>query len=515
MRIGLTPAKRPRRIIATSAILAGVQLLGGGANYLLQRLIATRFGASAESDAYFVVIGSQVLLSQMFAGILTFAMLPRLVRIRQGSGERVSWELALVMWSRAVLGIATFSLLLAVSGPVAIKVLAPGFPPETTELAAKLLRFSLFGFICYASALVLGVLLQSYERFLSTAMAHVLPIVGGVVAVLLVPTQEALYAALAGFGLGAVAALFIQLHNCRAIAGSRRLRFTLTHPEMHRTGGSLLPVSIAFLCSFAFPIIQRMWASGLPEGSVSSLAYATLLVALPTALVVAPLTAILLPRYSALFASDATDALAHLFKQTVVVMVLVGAAFGAAFVALSEEIVTLLLKGGSFGERDVARTAGVVAALGAGIFAVALSSVLGQIFCAAGKVRVFAMVWLVTIAVGLLLDALLAKPLGVEGLGLVYSASYLVQMVLLLRAVGSRLLALDVGWVNRLLARAGVGATIAVVCARLAAGAVQEYGSLAAVSAGGGALAVIFASLLLAMRGEEIAIVRSLVRKRV
>src|SRR5205823_6611957 len=122
--------------------------------------------------------------------------------------------------------------------------------------------------------------------------------------------------------------------------------------------------------------------------------------------------------------------------------------------------------------------------LGVGIVPVALSSVLGEMYCEAGRARVFAAAWLATLAIAGALDIFLASPLGVGGLGLVITVAYSFQMLLLLSLLTRQLDGLAIPGTGVLLVRAAVSAVLAGYAASLAYETVEMHGAALALAAG-------------------------------
>lgn len=419
---------KPRRLMQAMLSITLFIVLRGAVSFLLQVAIAARFGASVETDIYFVVIGLVLFLSEFMMAVLTFAVLPFLVRLRGEAGEDVAWQFGLAIVSSGSAILLSASLLLFLAAPVIIHLLAPGFSLEASQLAVALLRLCAVGFLLYALALLLGFVLQSYELFTSTTIVPMLPALFSILAIAALPRSWGVYNLVAGFLAGTAAALILQLWFWNRLRGSRSIKLQLAHPDLRQVRKLILPVAVTYLCSSLLPIIQRMWASGMAEGNVSAFGYASQIIAIPTAVLIMPMATILLPRFSASIQHGNFASVSKIVYETLVVVIITCTLAGALIAGLAAPLVSLLLERGSFTSADVALTASALRYLSIGLFGVAGSNILGRTFYAGGKVGQPLVAWLATCVFLALLDPLLARSLQVAGLALAYSLAYILNL---------------------------------------------------------------------------------------
>lgn len=412
-------------------------VLRGAVSFLLQVAIAARFGASVETDVYFVVIGLVLFLAEFMMAVLTFSVLPFLVRLRGEAGEDVAWQFGLVIVSIGSAILLSATLLVFLAAPVVIHLLAPGFSPGASQLAVALLRLCAVGFLLYALALLLGFVLQSYELFTSTTIVPMLPALFSIFAIASLPRSWGVYNLVVGFIAGTVGALILQLWFWNRLRGSRSIKLQFAHPDLRQVRKLILPVALTYLCSSLLPIIQRMWASGMAEGNVSAFGYASQIIAIPTAILIVPMATILLPRFSASIHNGNFASISRIAHETLVVAFLACTLAGALIAGMADPLVSLLLERGSFTSADVALTASALRYLSIGLFGVAGSNILCRTFYAGGKVGQPLVAWLATCVFLVLLDPLLAGSLQVAGLALAYSLAYILNagiLFVLLRA---------------------------------------------------------------------------------
>ncbi len=500
------------RLRATVAV-AGFIAIRGVVNFALQVAIAAEFGAGSETDSYFVVVGSSLLMVDVVIGVLTFAVLPALVRLRESQGEQSALllESTGLLLCGAILVVA--GVVLFLGAPLAIALLAPGFSPATSDFAVELLRFTLPGMLLYTFALLLGLGLQIRGRFKTTAFTPVLPLVGSLVPLLLSDAVDLTHV-MVGFAVGAALALVSQAIFWRRSTQGHGRRVDLRDRHMLELARPIGPIAVAFGASVLLPIALRLSASDLRPGSVAALGFAGQVVAIPIALLTTPVGTVILPRLAELMHEGSLRGGSRLLGEALLVVTLVSSLAGALILGLAEPTVDLLYGRGSFTDRAVTLTAGATTWLGAGLAAVSASSLLGRALAAAGQVKRFAVVWLLTLAffAG---GWLLLRPSDVAGLAALYSGAYAFQaaaLFMLARAYGAAMgLRRAAGVLLRLLFSGAVAGVVSRSVFGFADGVAAGFLELM-IALGLAALAgtAAFLATTLAMRGTEASTLRRL-----
>ncbi|MFN8536651.1 MAG: lipid II flippase MurJ [Thermomicrobiales bacterium] len=503
--------------------IALFSLLRGAIGFGVQIAIAARYGAHAESDIYFLVTGLILFLSELVIGVVTFALIPLLIRVRVDRGTDAGWALASSVLT--LVGTAILLIALAIfgfAGPL-VRLLAPGFTPSTATDATLLVRVGALGFACYTLALLLGALLQAHERYASTALVPTLPPLLTLLAVATLPNAGGEASLIVGFTAGTALGLLVQLAQLRRLPGVGLLRPRFAHPLLAQIVGLVAPMALAYSCSVLLTTLLRMRASHLGEGSIAALGFAQTIVAIPTALLITPLGTVLLTRFSLEMKPGQLGSIAGMVRETTVALVLVAGLASALFAGLAEPLVALLLQRGSFTPGDVASTASALRFLGLGLFAVTASSTLGRVLCVAGQIRRFAATWVAALTgFGLLLllnGAFQRQTLPV--LAGTFSLTYGLHSALLLLVLLRDLPNIRLGGATRFLARLLLAIVATAKLSELAFRATQQaalpggntIALLAGLAAGLLVGSAAFSCGLALMRGTEVAIVAAVARR--
>ncbi|MBM3315572.1 hypothetical protein FJY71_07015, partial [candidate division WOR-3 bacterium] len=233
----------------------------------------------------------------------------------------------------------------------------------------------------------------------------------------------------AGWTLGHVAALAVVL--LPLVRAGRRL---LTRLSDAGTGRFLRLAAPAMLLAAVQPLniaIGRAFASSLPAGSIAMLGYADRLFMLPTYILLASLTPVLLTKSSELSAAGRTVELRRHFSRLLAVLALTLIPVTLALVPLSEPLVRLIYQRGAFTAAAAQATARALACFGLGLFPAAAAGVLAVAFRGRKDMATPLAAMLCGTAANAGAALLLVGPMGIAGLALAVSAGQTVVALVL------------------------------------------------------------------------------------
>src|SRR5262245_13155572 len=295
------------RILATVSSLTMVSRVLG---YVRDFFIARVFGAGLLTDAFFVAFKIPNLLRRLFAeGAFSQAFVPILAEHKNRGGDTkslidaISTVLLLALVIAAALGMA--------AAPLIVYLTAPGFAgePEKFALTVSLLRIT-FPYIVFISlvALAAGVL-NTWNRFAVPAITPALLNVAFIVGAAFFaghfdpPVLALAWAVFAG----GVLQLAFQVPFLLRLGLLPRWRLDFSHPGVQRVLKLMAPAVFGVSVAQISLLINTIFASFLPTGSVSWLYYADRLMELPAGMLGVALGTILLPSLSKYHADSNRD----------------------------------------------------------------------------------------------------------------------------------------------------------------------------------------------------------------
>lgn len=480
------PAVEPVRRLRVTAGMIGLAGFSSLLGLVRDQSIARFFGTSAQTDAFLVAwTVPEAVGPLLMDGALILLLVPVFARALAGSGSiQPAVRSTLATFCVALLGLTA---LVAGAAPVLVHGFAPGLADPA--LAVRCLRVTASTVLTLGLAGYLIAALRTTGQYLVTAMSYVGFNVGILALVFGLHRSAAVYSAALGVGLGGALTVVVQLGPFLRRTSLRGLR--LLPPAAVRVAlAGILPVATYMVARHAQIFVERYYGSELRPGAISALNYAEKIGQIPmqAATMLAAVSFPLLARQAA--AGRAGEVRRGSERELRMAMYVIAPAVGL-FVALSPQVVELLFRHGAFGGREVAVTAAALRAYSLGLP--------GQTLVVVGAVCLTSLApsgggpgrWSLARAAGLglaitvLADVSLVRPLGITGLALGNSAGITVTAVVIVVALRRRLPGFDtgglVGCAVRCAAAVAVGTAAGLASGRLPlpAGAAVPLGGLA------------------------------------
>ncbi len=259
-----------RDVSASKSVLVLAGGMGAAAVFglLFQALLSNYFGAGAETDAFFMSVSIFAFLSKfMMLGALKSIALP-VYQQKDSDGAGLGGLLRLVL-----LSLSAATVLLVLLAPLLVRMLAPGFDADATELTVRLLRIRLPALALTAVITVGLVGLEAHGRFgLSVSASKVVPALAAFLGLLWATDRFGIEGA-AWVGLGAAAAgfAFLMVRWPSLFKGS--VRDAWRDPDIRGIGRRWLKFSWSTAATTAGEWAFRIGASLLPMGLFSAILY--------------------------------------------------------------------------------------------------------------------------------------------------------------------------------------------------------------------------------------------------
>jgi len=372
-----------RALLTVSSLTTVSRILG----YARDFFIARAFGAGLYTDAFFVAFRIPNLLRRLFAeGAFSQAFVPILAEHKNREGidatraliDRVATLLFLALVATAALGVALAPLIAWLS--------APGFAADPGKLAVteRMLRIT-FPYIAFISlvALASGVL-NTWNRFSVPALTPAFLNVSFIVGAAFFARDfdpPAMVLAWAVFFGGALQLAF-QVPFLVRLGLFPRWRLDFSHPGVRRILALMLPAAFGVSVSQISLLINTIFASFLPSGSVSWLYYADRLMEFPAGVLGVAVGTVLLPSLSKYHADADHAEYAKLLDWGLRITVLLAVPAAAALAVLALPLAATLFKYGRFTAADVWMTQDALVAYSIGLVGMILVKILAPGFYA-------------------------------------------------------------------------------------------------------------------------------------
>lgn len=412
--------------------------------FIRDMVVARAFGASAIADAFYVAFRIPNLFRELLAeGTMSAAFVPVFTELLTRRDRDAAWRLASRIFTLLLLAAVVVTCIGVLAAPLIVQLIAPGFDRTGSqhELTVLLTRI-MFPYLIFMSlsALAMG-MLNSLRSFSAPAMAPLsfnLMIIG--CALWLAPHMETPALGLAiGVLLGGFAQFAVQIP---ALIGQRMVpipRWQPNHPAVRKVGALIIPVIFGLSVTQVNLLVNTLLASYLDEGSVSYLYYGMRLIHFPLGIFGVALATAILPSLSALAARGDLAGVANGVRDglRLILYVMIPAMIG--LMALRIPMVSLLFERGAFDSTATAGVAGAVLAYASGLWAFATVRIAASTFYAMQDTATPVRIAAIAMAVNLVLNLALMGPLAHMGLALATALAAMVNVGLLLWALGKRL----------------------------------------------------------------------------
>ncbi|MGI6004571.1 MAG: murein biosynthesis integral membrane protein MurJ [Christensenellales bacterium] len=482
--------------------------------FLRDMILAARFGATPESDAYFMAYSMVTILAQIILVCVSSTFVPIYSKILlQRGSEAADRYTSNILSVFLVISVFFSSLALIFAGPL-ISLFAPGFEGSTYDMTLKLFRIMVPSLVFSAISALYSALLNARSRFVPAQLV-------GFPLSLFVILAALLFSSAYGItviALATLVAMFFQIVvQYPFVRDIHHPRFKLRWKNRYVKQTFLLagPAFISVLVNEINQLIDRSLASGLPEGSLTALNYGYKLLTLVHGVIIVAITTILFSRLSQYAARGDQVNLAKTVRSSNEIISLIVMPIIAISLVMGADIIRIVYQRGTFGAEAAEMTRNAFIFYIIGVLPLGMRDVLSRAFYSLQNTRIPMIHGAIGVAVNIGLNLLLIGPLGLKGLALATSAAFFVTMALLFFSLRRRLKHLGlVGMAGQLLLIA-VASAACGGAAYLVSSLMASSGAFIRLACSSLAGLIVYALLVLFMRVDAVREgIRLLLRER-
>lgn len=430
--------RRSESIAKASFVILTVTFTSRILGFVREILIAQFYGAKAVTDSFLVASVLPTTIAGLIGGALTTVFIPVFIEVREKNGEESAWEGA-----RAVLGVSLVYLLAMLSvsyivAPFFIRAIAPGFTEERLQLAIS------FSSIMLPSLLFSGVLglltgiFNSYRLFTIPTLAGLLYNVCLISFLLFAKNYP-----LVSLGLGSLVAIAVQVVVLAIVASKNwpgwGVSFSFSHPMLKRIWKLMVPIFIGTGIGYLNLIVDRIFASILPEGTIAALNFAVRIKEIPLGLFAFALSQAVYPVTSSHIALGKIDEFKDLFAKSLETLWLFMVPSTMGLLILSEETVRFLFERGAFTTQATTVTSQALFFYSLGLFTRASIHLTGGAFYSFQDTKTPVKVGIAGLALNIFLNSVLVRSMAHRGLALATSISSIFMFTVLIEILRRRM----------------------------------------------------------------------------
>jgi putative peptidoglycan lipid II flippase len=494
-------------------------------------MFAAWFGTGMAADAFNVAFLIPNLLRRVVGeGATQSAVVPIYADTlaHEGSEEAGRFARRLTAVSLVVLvAVAVVGVLLA--SPI-VRLYALGWrdQPEKLALTIRLTRI-LFPFVVFAGlTAVVSSYLNTHQRFTLPALAPaVLNVCFVACALGLAPVfgprpEDRIYGFTVGALVGGLLMWLMLVPQLRSVGASGIGPVDFKDRRIRLVGKLLVPGFFGLAVTQVNMFVDTLLATLLPEGSVTALRLANRLMLLPLGIFGVAVASASLPTLSGMAARKDYGAVArtYAFSLRLILFTLIPATVG--LIVLRTPIVRVIYERGAFtADRSTPLTAGVLLYYSLGLFAYGTVKGSNQVFFALKDTRTPVIVGAVAMVMNVVLNLILMRSMGVNGLALATSISAAANVGILMGLIHRRLGTLDAGPLFDGLWRIVAAAAVMGVCCHAVAWGLARrlphgvlWAQVATVGVAVGVGLAVYLAVARALRVEALGVVGEMLRSR-
>ena len=435
-----------RRIVKNLIDLATGTFISRVFGFLRELVTAAFYGTNHAMDLFVIAFTIPAFFRQVLGeDVVERAFMPPFKRLISQKKYAAGWQLLSSCLNIMIFVLIVLMVLLYLVAPIIVKLIAPGLASEFFPQAVTMTYWILpFMFIIGLAAFVGGIL-NFFEMNKIYSLAPALMSVGVIIGIMFFRGILGIYALPAGFLLGALFELVIQV----PFLFKKRIRQTRSkyypvinfrEKEMKKVGRESGFIFLKSLLDKSVEIVDRMLASFLITGSIASLWFAHRLILLPVAIIGLAISRSLIPYLTEKRALiENRDFLAGIrlgiqLNFTLVIPTIM------IMVVMAQPIISLVYQRGSFDNESTRLTAIAFWCYSAGLLGLSLNAFLSRIFSIFQKNKIPFFVAIFSSLLNIFLNFVLVKtPLKHGGIALAssiaFSASCIVLFYLLLKEI--------------------------------------------------------------------------------
>lgn len=376
-----------KNVTVAAALVMVMNLVAKVLGFLREMVIAQVYGATVFTDAYLVAYSLPSAIQQIVGWAMVTAVVSLLTPCIVREDEKNLWNTANSFLCSTMLLMAVFSVIGIFASPLLIRITAPALDGETAALAANMMRVLFPVTLFYCVGMVLTGILHAHRRFAVAAFAPAFSSIIVIFAVLFLGETVGIWGLVFGTLVSFLGFALVQVPSAHSVGWRWRLVLPHHNEEINTALMNLVPIILGMSVNQIYYMLNRFFASGLAEGSISALNYGSKLAQFPAGVFVSAIAVTIYPLLTEYAVRGDKEKLRHTLEKGLgfVLFLTVPAAVG--LIVLRVPIVRVLFEHGAFTSADTLAASSALMYYSIGTVAYSLILVLLRVFFAFSDIK--------------------------------------------------------------------------------------------------------------------------------
>lgn len=418
--------------IIITIISLGSKLLGFGREVVL----AYFYGTSYVVDAYLMAIAIPTIVFGWLTS-LSVSYTPIYTDIRVKLGEDKATKFTNNIMSISITLSMICSLLGCIFSKLLVDIAAPGFEGEVYDLTNIFVKISVFKTVFTVLAQILVSYLNCHNKFTQSNISMLLVSSTQMIVIFLsskLGKEFLIY--------GTVLSNIIQFFALYIFAFKNGFRYKFelkVTPEIKQAFVILIPIFISSMLTQINNFVNKAFASGLDEGSISALNYSMTIRTFVFYIFTIALTTMIYPMLSKSMAENNIKAVKNMISKSINILIILFVPITIGALLLSDSAIAFVYERGKFNHNSTMMTSIAFQMYSLGLLALALREVITKVFYSMKDTKSTMYVSVFTVVLCIALSIVLVKPMGHAGLALATSLSETITIALFFYFLRKRL----------------------------------------------------------------------------
>ena len=418
-----------KKIYKSFIIVLLITILSKVASFISEVIIAYILGTTQKADAYSMIIGiHQVIYPMLNVGIwsIFLPMYKKMITLEEN--EKADSLINKVISLFSIISIILV-ICINVFAKYIIAFIANGFDAELQSECVKLLKIYSPYFIFVIISSIYAAVLQSHEKFFGSQIREVVTYLP---TIFLGPILYKVYdvaGLVIALLIGSILRLLVLLPF---IDWNYKFKVDLNFKDSNIINmmKSIPAVLVTTGVEQVNLLVDKMMASNLAVGAVSSLNYGNKLINVCNGLFTSAISTTIYPTMSKLIAEEKKEEFKKLMEKIIIITAIIIIPMSIVMLLLRKEIVSLVFERGQFNKESVEITSMVFAGYLIGMYYIGIKIIINNAFYSIGNAKIIMKFSIVTILVNIILNFVLIKIMGIMGLAVATSIASILYFIL-------------------------------------------------------------------------------------
>lgn len=394
-------------------------------------VLANTYGTSMYSDAYIVANNIPIVLFTVVSTAISTSFIPMYSEVNEKKGNSE----ALLFTNNFINILLIISIFITVIGELfpslLVKIFASGFSHEAYNVTIQFTQILLPSVIGIAIMSVSGSYLQLKNDFLPISYVTLPNNIIVIISIIIAFYYNKPYILAIGTLIGMFSQLAYYYPFLKKNDFKYKLYFNIKDEYIKKTIIMILPVFIGAAVNEINIIVDRSLVSGLEQGSIAALNYASKLIGFIIGVFIASIVIIAYPKMSELSVKNNANKLKEYIINILEVITVIIIPISVISIIYSSDIVRIIFQRGSFDSKSTYMTSMALAAYSIGLIGIAYREILTKAYFSIKDTKTPMLNGVIAVILNIILNIILIKKIGFIGSAVATSIIAIVTSILL------------------------------------------------------------------------------------